>query len=179
MGMTDDLYNRIVEQRGSFANLLTRIPLLGDNVEGYFDMSAQRDADRIVRDHIAGLLKQQINRFAGAENTILDNGGLKLMSKTRSVKQMLQTLTDRIGTAAPGYAFSGALKVGHDELADIYAFDEAMLRYADQIGAGVDGLIAAANANEGIDESLTDLRGIIIEADEAFSLRKSVINDLA
>ncbi|MFC1959640.1 hypothetical protein ACFLYO_02910 [Chloroflexota bacterium] len=176
--MSDDLYGRIIDERGSFPNLLSRIPLLGDNIESYFDMSAQRDADRIIREHVAGLLRQEINRFAGAENIILDNGGLKVMSKTRSVKQMLQTLADRIGTAAPGYAFSGALKVGQDELADIYAFDEAMLRYAEQISVSVDGLIAAANANDGIDEALTTLRGVIIEADQAFSLRKNVINGL-
>lgn len=177
--MSDDLFGRIVEQRGSFPNLLSRIPLLGDDIESYFDMSAQRDADRIIREHVAGLLRQEINRFTGAENTILDNGGLKYMSKTRSVKQKLQTLTDRIGTAAPGYAFSGALKIGHEELADIYAFDEAMLRYAEQVSVGVDGLIAAANANEGFDEALAGLTGIIAEADEAFSLRKNVLNGLA
>ena len=57
--MGDDLYGRIVEQRGSFPNLLSRIPLLGDKIESYFDMDAQRDADRIIREHITGLLRQQ------------------------------------------------------------------------------------------------------------------------
>lgn len=177
--MTGDLFDRIVNQRGSFENLLTRIPLLGDNIESYFDMSAQRDADRIVREHVAGLLKQQIARFAQAESTILDNGGLAFMGKTRRTKSRLQTLTDRIGTAAPGYAFTGALKVGQAELADIYAFDEAMLRYVDQISEAVEGLVSAANANAGIDEALASIDAVVAEADEAFSLRKNVINGLA
>jgi hypothetical protein len=173
-----DLFNRIVGQRGSFENLLTRIPLLGDNIESYFDMSAQRDADRIVREHVAGELRKQVARVAQAETTILDAGGLSYMSKTRSAKGKLQTLADRIGTAAPGYAFTGALKIGQQELAQIYAFDEAMLRYVDQVAEAVNAIISAANANAGINEALQGLQTIVAEADEAFSLRKNVINGL-
>ncbi len=176
--MSGDLFERIVSQRGSFENLLTRIPLLGDNIESYLDMSAQRDADRIVREHIAGQLKQEINRLAQAENTILDGGGLKYMSKTRRVKSQLQTLADRIGTAAPGYAFTGALKIGHQELDQIYAFDEALVRYVDMVAEAVDGIAAAANSSEGIDEALQSLQAVLTEADEAFDLRKNVINGL-
>ena len=176
--MSGDLFDRIVRQRGSWENLLTRIPGLGDDIESYFNMSAQRDADRIIREHLAGQLRAQIARIAQAENTILDAGGLSYMNKTRSAKTKLQTLTDRIQTAAPGYAFTGALKIGQDELAEIYAFDEAMLRYVDQIREAVDDLQQAAGANEGIDEALAAFEAVVMEAGEAFDLRKNVINDL-
>jgi hypothetical protein len=179
--MTGDLFSRIVNQRGSFENLMSRVPLLGKHIESYYDMSAQRDADRIIRDHVAGLLRAEVTRIAAAENTILDNGGLKFMSKTRSAKTKLQTLADRIGTAAPGYAFTGALKIGHEELAQVFAFDEAMLNYVDTITQAVDGFVAAANENneEAITGGLRDLEAVVAEADEAFSLRKNVINGLS
>jgi hypothetical protein len=158
---------------------MSRIPLLGKHIESYYDMSAGRDADRIIRDHIAGKLKDQIARVAQAENAILDNGGLAYMSKTRGAKTRLQTLTDRIGTAAPGYAFTGALKVGHAELAKVYAFDEALLTYVEQITAAVDALLEAANQGEGINEAITALENVVIEADSAFTLRKDLISGLA
>jgi hypothetical protein len=176
--MPGDLLERILGQRGSFENLLTRIPLLGDEIESYFDMSAQRDADRIVREHIAGLLGEQLDRLASVENDILDASGLRYMSKTRAVKRRLQTLADRIGTAAPGYAFTGALKISHEELAQVYAFDEAMLRYVDGVAQKVDELAAAARAGEGIEDALAALGDVVDEADEAFALRKDVINKL-
>lgn len=176
--MSGDLFDRIVSERGSWENLLTRIPGLGGHIESYFDMSAQRDADRIIREHIAGLLRDQIDRVAQAETTILDNGGLAFMSKTRDAKMKLQTLTDRINTAAPGYAFTGALKIGQEELAQVFAFDEAMLRYVDQVREAVDALQAAARANEGINESLTAFVDVVTEAESAFNLRKNVINGL-
>lgn len=177
--MSGSLFDRIVSERGSFANLLGRIPLLGQHLESYFDMDAQRDADRIVREHIAGLLRSQVGRMANAENSILDAGGLRMMSKTRVVKEKLQTLADRIDTAAPGYAITGALKVGQEELAQVYAFDEAMLRYVDQITALMDEFVAAANSDGDVEAALNALRPVIDEASEAFTLRKDVINGLA
>lgn len=177
--MSSDLFDRIVNQRGSFAELLGKIPVLGQHIENYFDMDAQRDADRIVREHIAGLLDAQMGRMADAENVILDAGGLKYMSKTRAVKEKLQTLRDRINTAAPGYAITGALKVGMDELANVYAFDQAMLRYVDQITELMDQFVEAAEAGEGIEDALSALRPVIDEAGDAFDLRKDVINGLA
>lgn len=176
--MSNDLYDRIVSERGSFANLLSRIPLLGDHIESYFDMSAGRDADRIIRDHVAGKLRDQIARMAQIETTILDNGGLAYMSKTRSAKTRLQTLTDRIATAAAGYAFSGALKIGQEELSKVYAFDEAMLRYVDQVAAAIDALQAAATKNEGINEALAGLDSVVAEASSAFDLRVDLLSGL-
>ncbi len=177
--MGNDLYDRIVSQRGSWEDLLTRIPLLGDNIEDYFNMSAQRDADRIIREHIAGKLREQLTRMAQIEKTILDNGGLRYMSKTRSAKTRLQTLADRIGTAAPGYAFTGALHVGQEELFQIYAFDEAMLRYVDQVREAMDGLQQAAVANEGIDEAIGALEAVVAEADSAFGMRQNILAGLS
>lgn len=176
--MSGSLYDRIVSDRSSFANLLSKIPLLGEHIENYFDMDAQRDADRIVREHIADLLKSQISRMAAAENVILDGGGLKYMSKTRAVKEKLQTLTDRIGTAAPGYAITGAVKVGQDELANVFAFDEAMLRYVDQLTELMDQFVSAAESDGDLDAALAGLRGVIDEAGQAFDLRQDVINGL-
>jgi hypothetical protein len=176
--MSNDLFDRIVSERGSFANLMTRIPLLGDNIESYLDMDAARDADRIIREHVASKLRAQIARMAQIETTILDNGGLAYMSKTRSAKTRLQTLADRIATAAAGYAVSGALKVGQDELAKVYAFDEAMLRYVDQVAAAVDAIEAAAGSGEGINEALAGLDSVVSEASSAFDLRVDLLSGL-
>jgi hypothetical protein len=121
-----ELYDQIVSQRGSLENLIARIP----GFRGYVDKAARRTADRMVRDHIADALTQRISRFTRIESKLLDNGGLSSMSRTANVKSKLQTLRDRIETAAPGYSGWGeAVKVGTDELERIYSFDEAMIRY--------------------------------------------------
>ncbi|MBN1201317.1 MAG: hypothetical protein JXJ20_05615 [Anaerolineae bacterium] len=172
----DDLYSRIVHDRGSVQNLFARIP----GFRGYMEMSARRQADRLIREYVAGQLQQQLNRMPVVETMLLDAGGLSYMSKTRSVKTKFQTLVDRVATDMPGYSgFFDALKVEDDDLAVVYAFDEAMLRYADEFGKKLDALQNAAMISADVDEAIRDLDALTIEASQAYSLREDVLKGIA
>ena len=114
----DDLYSKIVGQRGSMENLLARLP----GFRGYMEMSARRQADRMMREYVAGQLQQQLDRLSGLEKLLLDSGGLQYMSKTRSIKTKFQTFVDRVATDTPGYSgFFDAEKVTAEDLEVIYA----------------------------------------------------------
>ena len=170
-----ELYDQIVSQRGSFERLLARIP----GFRGYIDKAARRTADRMIRDHVADLLTQRIYKLVVLENRLLDNNGLSYMSKTTSVKTKLQTYRDRVKAAAPGYSgFMEAVKVDSEELERLYSFDEAQLRYADRFGEGLDALETAISNNEGIDDAIANLDQLTHEANEAFSMRETVLTDL-
>ncbi len=95
-----ELYDKIVNQRGSLERLVAKIP----GFAGYIDNKARRTADRLIREHIAELLSSRIARLVEVEKVILDKGGLRLMSKTSSAKLKLQHFRDRINAAAPGYS---------------------------------------------------------------------------
>lgn len=173
----DDLYRRIVSQRGSAEELLTRLP----GFRGYMEMNARRQADRMVREHVAEQLRQQLNRLSVIEKTLLDNGGLKYMSETRSAKTKFQTLIDRIATQAPGYSgFFDSIKIGANDLEVVYAFDLALLEYVDKFKEKLDALQQAARDNnaEAIDAAIADLDSLTIEANDAFSLRDNVLKGL-
>jgi hypothetical protein len=170
-----ELYDQIVSQRGSFERLLARIP----GFRGYVDKAARRTADRMIRDHVADLLGQRINRLIELENRLLDNDGLAYMSKTSSVKTKLQTYRDRVKAAAPGYSgFMEAVKVEAEELERLYSFDDAQVRYADRFSEGLDTLETAISNQEGIDDAIANLDRLTREANEAFSLREDVLTDL-
>jgi hypothetical protein len=100
--MENDLYSKIVRERTSLEELGTRIP----GFRGYMEMTARRQADRMIRDHVANQLRQQLNRLVNIEKTLLDPGGLSYMSKTRSVKTKFQTFIDRIASDTAGYSGS-------------------------------------------------------------------------
>jgi hypothetical protein len=173
----DDLYARIVSQRGSAEELLARLP----GFRGYMEMNARRQADRMMRDHVAEQLNQQLNRLSVIERTLLDNGGLKYMSDTRSVKAKFQTLVDRIATEAVGYSgFFDSIKIGPNDLEVVYAFDRALLDYVDKFKAKLDTLQQAArdNTEETISSGIADLDSLTIEANDAFSLRDNVLKGL-
>jgi hypothetical protein len=171
-----ELYDQIMNQRSGFEKWVGRLP----GFEGYLDKKARRKADRMLRDHIADQLSQRINRLTQIEKRLLDNGGLSYMSRTNSVKTKLQTFRDRVATAAPGY--SGPfeqIKIGPEQLDELYAFDEALIRYADQFDTALNTLSEAASSNTGIDEAINALDSLTVEANEAFSLREDVLTNLS
>ena len=173
--MGDDLYSKIVSNRGSVENLFAQMP----GFRGYMELSARRQADRMMRDHVAAQVRQQLNRLPTIEKTLLDEGGLAYMSQTRSAKTKFQTFIDRIATDSPGYSgFFDAAKIGADDLDVIYAFDEALLGYVDKFGEALDGLLVAAAKNEGVDDAIRALDALTIEANQAYSLRENVLNGI-
>lgn len=170
--MASALYDKIVSQRGSFEQLVAKIP----GFKGYHEKNARRMADRLLRDHIAGELDRRIDRFGGIEREVLDApGGLMKMTDTRRVKTKLRTYRDRVYTAAPKYdGMFAQLKIGTKELDEIYAFDEAQVRY---VGLIDDALTALAGVvgQDGFDAALDGVLEVVNEADDAFDLRDNVI----
>jgi len=59
-----------------------------------------------------------------------------------------------------------------------YAFDRALLDYADKFKDQLDALHDAALKGEGVDEALRDLDTLAIEANEAYGLRDSVMKGI-
>lgn len=171
----DDLYSKIVRQRGKVENLVARLP----GFKGYMEMSARRQADRMMREHVAGVIQQQFDRLPEIEKILLDEGGLQYMSKTRSAKTKFQTFIDRIATDTPGYSgFFDAIKVTEEDLQVIYAFDQALLDYADQFKDKLDDLQQAALAGDGVDDAIRALDALTIEANAAYDLRENVLKDI-
>jgi len=171
----DDLYSRIVSQWGSTEKLFARLP----GFRGYMEQNARRQADRMMREQVADQLRQQLNRIATIEVDLLDAGGLAWMSKTRSAKTKFQIFIDRIATDTPGYSgFFEAVKIGPDDLAVIYAFDQALLDYVDKFKQKLDALQASATKNEGVDEAIRDLDALTNEASQAYGLRENVLKEI-
>ncbi len=167
-----DLYNQIVNSRGRLETLIARIP----GFRGYLDNKARRQADRMLRDYLAGELKVRIERMSKLERKLLDQGGLRYMSKTRAVKDKWQLFHDRVKAAAPGYSgFFAAEKVGELELQMIYNFDEAQIRYVDRFTEALDQFETAVSQQQELDEAIDHLGATADEANEAFRLREDVI----
>jgi hypothetical protein len=171
-----DLYDKIVQQRGSLEQLVARIP----GFRGYQESQARRTADRLLRDHLAGQIAQRNDRLVRIEKVILSNMGMEYMPKTRNVKGKIQLYHDKVKTAAPGYSGMWAqMKIGPEELERIYSFDEAQIRYVESLDLYLDKLEQAAMQREGLDEAIWELDGAVEEAISAFSLRDDVLTDLS
>lgn len=171
-----DLYEKIVSQRSGFEKLMAKVP----GYRGYKEASDRRAADRLIREHVVRLLKEQMTRLNPVEKKILSSGGLSFASKTREAKTQFQIFIDRVNTAAPGYSgFYDSKKVGPDELDKVYSFDAALIGYVDRFREAIDALDTAAGAKDTIDQAVTALEALAREANDAFKLRESTLMDLA
>jgi hypothetical protein len=169
-----ELYNEIVNNRGSFERLIARIP----GFRGYQDKQARRTADEAVRDYVANLMSQRVDRLIRIEQLILDKHGIAYMPRTRNVKGKMQQYLDSIQAAAPGYSGMWAqMKIGEDELEKIYAFDEALIQYVERFDAVLDTLQDAAATGEGIDAALIGVDDAATNALNAFALRTDVLTN--
>lgn len=173
--MSEDLYQKIVSQRNGLTWLTGKMP----GFAGYMEMTNRRTADRMIRDHIARQFKQRHSRLTTIETQLVSSGGLMHMDTTKRVKTKLQTLIDRIATDAPGYSgFFAANSIGPDELEAVYAFDEAMLRYTDDIDTKLDNLENAVGGGDVLG-AIRELETLIDEADDAYDLRDDLLGGIA
>lgn len=173
--MSEDLYQKIVSQRNGFSWLAGKMP----GFAGYMEMTTRRTADRMIRDHIARQYKQRHSRLATIETQLVSSGGLMHMDATKRVKTKLQTLIDRISTDAPGYSgFFAANNIGPDELEAVYAFDEAMLRYTDDLDTKLDDLENALGDGD-VGGAVRELETLIDEATDAYDLRDDLLGGMA
>ena len=170
--MASELYEKIVSQRGTLEGLIAKIP----GFKGYHEKNARRTADTMLRQHLSAELDRRISKFEDIEREVLDApGGLMKMTDTRSAKTKLRIYRDRVHTAAPKYDGMWAqIKIGNNELDEIYAFDEAQVRYVDQIDGKLD-VLALAVGKDNFDAALSDFVSVVREADDAFDLRDNVI----
>lgn len=151
----NDLRQRVrAGQTGALESILNAIPGYG----GYRERQLRRDADRLLRDHIARQLAQQSGKLAELQRRLTDAGQLSLVDDLERVARRLQTLEDQVRTAAGGYAgFFDAIKVREPELDRLYEFDQALLAEIPRLVEGISALEATLSSQVGVAEAIRDL----------------------
>jgi hypothetical protein len=171
-----DFYQRIVDEQGGLEDLIRKIP----GFKGYLEREDRREADRLLRDHIVRVFEEKLVEFTQMQKRLVDSGGLLYMERVQGITTNLQTFIDRVNTAPRGYAgLFDAIKVKEEELAQLYAFDNALLAYGDRLGELLAAFGQAIDANEGIEGALRALEEFMTEINNLFKQRVEVIQNLA
>jgi hypothetical protein len=171
-----DLYEEMVNRRTTLERLAARVPGFAE----YLDKKAQRAADCMLRDYIAGELHKRINQFAALEKQLLDAHEMQYLSKTRSVKTKLHLFYEHVKMAASGY--SGPFekqKIRPDELEKLYHFDEAQIRFVDQLDEVLGRLSEAIQNQSNIEEAIAEVNQLAVEANESCSRREAVLTQFS
>ncbi len=167
-----DIKGRVAEGLGGLEKLMKGIP----GYRGYKEKEVRREADKLLRMHLARQFEEQRGRLSEVQVQLTDKGQLAAVATLERAMMKLQLLIDRLKTASYGYAgWFDAVKVGEKELDTLYAFDNALADGVAQVAKAIDGLAAAATKDEDPTAMANDLVATLEQINGTFSKRQDVI----
>jgi hypothetical protein len=173
-----DLRQTISDHEGWFESITGKIPLY----KGYKEKEQRREADALLRDHLAKQFAEQLGRAEDVASQMLTGPGLMQLDEMGKGNTRLQTFIDKIKTAAQGYAgLFDAVKVKEDELDTLYEFDYSILLKVDEIAEAIDSLQAALDEGDDskIAPSVRRYVKTVSDTSSLFDKRKDTILGLA
>ena len=170
-----DMRDVVADNMSGFEKLVAKIP----GYKGYKQKEMRRDADKLLRDHIYGVLTEQRARIEDIQGQL----GIEHIESVESIgkaRRRLQTLADTVHTAAYGYAgMFDAVRIKEEELDALYSFDNGLLAESEAIAACVDSLQAAVDSEESPTGAIRELTSTITSLQELYNRRKGVITGMA
>jgi len=162
-----DFYQKITDMHGGVEEIARKIP----GFRGYFEREDRRAADRLLREKLSRAFGDRLEQFTRVQRRLIDAGGIQYMEKVKVVDMKLRTLIDRVESAAEGYAgLFDAVKVDETSLTGVYAFDNALFAYQDQLATGLNELGDAIGSEE-IGPVLDELENVVVEIVRTFDRR--------
>jgi hypothetical protein len=170
-----DMREVVGDGMSGLEKLINKIP----GYHGYKEKEMRRDADKLLRDHIYGVLTEQRRRIEDLQGE-LGVEYIESVEKIGTARRRLQTLADTVHTAAYGYAgLFDAVKVKEEELDALYEFDNELLAEAEAIVASIDSLQSAADNGENLGGAIRELTATITRLQDKYNHRKDVITGTA
>ena len=167
-----DAYGKVQESRSGLEKLLDIIP--GWN--GYQERQNRRKADQVLRQTLAEKLSTQRRKLDVVQNELISHGKIEFVDDVGSAVTRLQTFIDRVRFATYGYSgLFDAIRIGQNELEQMYNFDAALFDYVERLDAATERLREAVSIGEGIAEAVRVIQEICREANDAFDQREHVI----
>ena len=170
-----DLFNKITGESTGLGNLLSKVP----GLDGYMERSRRREADQLLRETVSSRLEEVRLQLSRVHQELSRDIVLAMdyAEPLGRADNRLMGLIGKIKDAPQGYAgFFDAVKVKEDDLARLYAFDESMLNFTDQIQASVAALEKAVRDGSDVGSAMRDLDEALRQANDTFNSRAEVLS---
>jgi hypothetical protein len=114
---------------------------------GYMDRERRRDADKLLRTHLARQYSAQRDRLTRVQQAMARSGNLDNIAEVDRMVGILQRFIDRLSTATYGYTgLFDPVKIEAADLDQLYAFDLSLASGVDQVSAAIDAFDANLNS---------------------------------
>ena len=166
-----DLFDQVTEDQDPIKKLASKIP----GFSGYIERENRRAADKLLRESIADHFDEIWKNISALQKDLASDQSLEYLDDLEIAAMKVQTLKDKIRTAAYGNSgFFDAIKVNEEELARIYEFDLALLDNADSVQAAVDN-VETSIGEEGLAAAISHLVSLSRELVTVFEKRSEAI----
>jgi hypothetical protein len=145
-------------------------------VSGYVDKELRRDADKRLRELIAGELEEQKQALLSVQQLLLEGKGLLWMDNMDTAVKRLQLLIDRIRTAAYGYAgLFDPVRIGAEELNALHRFDQMIAERVADVRMAVQTLRTAVASDGDIGQSVRQLIDLVAGLNTLYGKRHEAV----
>jgi hypothetical protein len=156
---------------GMLESLARKIPGFG----GYLDRERRRDADKLQREFLAKGLSELKRRIQDAQETLMEAGQMKHMTKLDDVNNLIDRVAGRLRHASYGYTgFFEQNEVNEEELSRIYEFDLSLVNALSHSEEALAGLNAGIEG-EAVKARIGDLEKSIKEIDSKLDERERLL----
>lgn len=167
-----DFFGRVTSDQDPIKKLASYIP----GFSGYIERQNRRAADKLLRDTVARRFEELYKRLSALQTDLISQGGIEFIDDLEKAAVLMRTFTDKIRNATYGYSgLFDAVKINEEELAQLYAFDNAFFDLAEQIRAALDTVEQSLGNTEGLPAAIRNLASLTREAVNAFDRRYEVI----
>ena len=123
--------------------------------KGYVDRERRRDADKLLRVHLAKQYSAQRDRLNRVQQSLLRAKRMDQIAEVDRLGGIFQRFIDRLNTATYGYTgMFDPVKIEAEDLDQLYAFDMTLAGGVDQASAAISALEESVSDKEG--QSLPD-----------------------
>ncbi len=169
------LLDNVKDEMSGLEKLVAKIP----GYKGYKEKELRREADKLLREHIANRLRTVKTQLDGLQTDLISAGKIDLLDEAGSAATQLQTFIDRLRTASYGYGgLFDAARIKENDLDRVYEFDASLVSYAERLEGAI------GRAREGVEGE--DTRALILmvrdlarEANATFDERQDVLRGTA
>lgn len=170
--MSDQYVDAAKERMGAIERLLKGLP----GIRGYVDKELRRDADKRLREMIAGELEEVKQSLYQVQRRLLEGKGLLWMDNIDNAIQKLQILIDRIKTASYGYAgLFDPVRIGAEELNALHRFDAALAERVADLRMAVTALGSAVGNDEEMGAAVHKLVDLLADLNTLYNKRHEAV----
>lgn len=167
-----DFREELTERQTGLRGLATRLP----GFKGYYEKELRREADKLLRTHLAERLQEQRNRLGEIQVALVKSKRMVAVGDIERAVAKLQRLIDRLKTASYGYAgWFDAVAVRNEDLDRLYQFDNDLMTGLDELAASVDSLAQMARGQQDLAEGSVALTEALQRLNDTLDRRAQVL----